>query len=110
MRWLANGLQPDSDIAARGRQERKWLAAVAYARKCPDQLINDVDQVALDGFPEEGLAAFCEDRCLFDKSVPIALLFLRSENDYTISKRLDNRQDSTLCFCKDCGRKYSRRT
>jgi hypothetical protein len=110
MRWLADGLQPDSDIAARGHQERKWLAAVAYARKCPEELINDVDQVALDGLPEEGLAAFCEDRRLFDKSVLIALLFLRSENDYTIPQRLDNRQDSTLCFCKDCGRKYSRRT
>jgi hypothetical protein len=52
--------------------------------ECLDELINTVDQVALDGFPEECLAAFSEDRRLFDKSVLIALLFLRSENDYTI--------------------------
>jgi hypothetical protein len=84
MRWLANLLQPIGDIAGRGRQERKWLATDPHARKCPDELINTVHQVALDGFPQECLAAFSEDRRLFDKSVLIALLFLRSENDYAI--------------------------
>ena len=84
MRWLANLPQPIGDIAGRGRQGRKWLTTDPHARKCPDELINTVDQVALDGFPQECLAGLPESRRLFDKSVLIALLFWRSENDYTI--------------------------
>jgi hypothetical protein len=48
--------------------------------------INTVDQVALDGFSGRVFGYLSEDRRLFDKSVLIALLFLRSENDYTIPR------------------------
>jgi len=54
------------------------------ARKGPAELINTGDQVGFDGLPEWCLAALFEDCSRFDKSVLIALLSLRSENDYTI--------------------------
>ena len=53
-------------------------------QECLDELINTGGQVGFDGLPERCLAALFKDCPLIDKSVLIALLFLRSENDYTI--------------------------
>jgi hypothetical protein len=61
-RWLSNLLEALGQMADRERQERRWLAADAYAWECPEELINTVDDVVFDGFLENYTPTFSEEQ------------------------------------------------
>jgi hypothetical protein len=60
--WLANILELAQAIANKENQEQRWLAPAAFAWERPEELLNSLDDVVLDGFIEKFSSTFSEEQ------------------------------------------------
>jgi hypothetical protein len=60
--WLANTLDVAETFAYRENQESRWLASDSLAWERPEELINCLDDVALDEFMSKFVGSFSEQQ------------------------------------------------
>ena len=60
--WLANILEVAEGFADKKNQEGRWLASDALAWERPEELINSLDDVVLDGFIAKFDGSFSEEQ------------------------------------------------